>query len=664
MDEYRHLTEKEIQRLENNSCIADDWNNVLVKDKFNTNRIFQSSFSGNIKLGNFEKKFILEGGITKKSGVRYATLHNVTVGDNTCVENVQNYIANYEIGHDTYIKNVGLILVNGVSTFGEGTHVAVLNETGGREVVIHSKLSAHMAYLSALYRHRPILQQRFKELADYYSKKHSSSIGKIGSNVVIENSEVIKNVRIGDYAVISGTSRLENGSINSNKEAPVHIGSNVTCKNFIISSGSELSYGAMINDCFIGQACCLSHSYSASSSLFFSNCHEENGEACAIFAGPYTVTHHKSTLLIAGMFSFMNAGSGSNQSNHMYKLGPIHHGILERGSKTSSDSYILFPSHIGPFSLIMGRHVDHVDTQNLPFSYLIENQNSTFVMPGVNLRSVGTIRDVRKWPKRDKRTDPKKLDYINFNLLSPYTIQKMFKGIDILKELQKVSGPDSDIYSFRGAKIRNSSLNKGLNFYNIGINKFFGNALVNRLKDIDFKNSENPIDLLRNTLKPHTHVGLGDWVDLSGLITPKSEVTSLINKIENNTICRLEDINNEFARMASKYYEYEWTWIYDKFEMVYHINPEKITFEDVIKIIKEWKKAVVSLDEMVYNDAKKEFSLSFMTGFGADGDKDQKLKDFEEVRGDFDTNPFVQDVLLHIKNKSALGDELISHLIF
>ena len=45
------------------------------------------------------------------------------------------------------------------------------------------------------------------------------------------------------------------------------------------------------------------------------------------------MTHHKSTLLIAGMFSFMNAGSGSNQSNHMYKLGPIHQGAMERGAK-------------------------------------------------------------------------------------------------------------------------------------------------------------------------------------------------------------------------------------------------------------------------------------------------------------------------------------------
>ena len=185
--------------------------------------------------------------------------------------------------------------------------------------------------------------------------------------------------------------------------------------NFIISSGSHLTDNATFTNCFIGQACHFGHGYSASDSLFFSNCQGENGEACAIFAGPFTVTHHKSTLLIAGHFSFMNAGSGSNQSNHMYKLGPIHQGILERGAKTSSDSYILWPSRVGAFSLVMGRHVNHSDTTWLPFSYLIEQQNTTYLVPGVNLRSVGTIRDAQKWPKRDARKDPDRLDCINYN---------------------------------------------------------------------------------------------------------------------------------------------------------------------------------------------------------------------------------------------------------
>ena len=192
----------------------------------------------------------------------------------------------------------------------------------------------------------------------------TSDRGSVGNDVVIMNTGVIRGVKIGDSSRIEGTSRLTNGSVNSNSSAPVFIGNGVICDDFILCSNSRVDEGVALSRCFVGQACRLGHNYSASDSVFFSNCVGENGEACSIFAGPYTVTHHKSTLLISGMFSFMNAGSGSNQSNHMYKLGPIHQGIMERGAKTASDSYVLWPARVGPFSLVMGRHVNHSDTTN------------------------------------------------------------------------------------------------------------------------------------------------------------------------------------------------------------------------------------------------------------------------------------------------------------
>ncbi|MBO8445308.1 MAG: DUF4954 family protein [Bacteroidetes bacterium] len=655
---FRFLTDAEIDFLRANSCIADDWSRVWVKDGFNPKRVFQCRFSGIVRLGNFEGTFTLPGGIVKKAGVRYATLHNVTVGDDSCIENIHNYIANYEIGRHTYIKNVSLIYMDGPSSFGNGVEVSVLNETGGREVPIHERLSAHEAYIMTLYRHRPQLISAMKSIAEDWKRSRTSSAGSIGSDVMMLNVNTVKNVRIGDYAWVEGCDVLENGTVVSNEAAPVHIGNSVSCRDFIISSGSTVDDGANLLRCFVGQSCHLGRGYSATDSLFFSNCHGENGEACAIFAGPYTVTHHKSTLLIAGMFSFMNAGSGSNQSNHMYKLGPIHHGILDRGSKTSSDSYILFPAHVGPFSLVMGRHVSHADTSDLPFSYLIENRNTTYLMPGVNLKSVGTIRDAQKWPKRDKRTDPDRLDHINFNLLSPFTIQKMFNGKHILEELQRVGGPSSDEYSYQSTKIRNSSLVKGLKYYNIGISKFMGNSIIKRLEGLTFENDAQ----IRERLVPDTGVGSGQWVDLSGLIAPKSEVDRLMSMIENNEITGIRAVSDAFASMAANYYTWEWRWAYDRIEEFYGISPEKITASDICRIVRGWQDAVISLDRMVYEDAKKEFSLSFMTAFGADGTRKEQLQDFGQVRGDFDTNPFVTAVLRHIDTKRALGDELISRL--
>lgn len=412
--DYRQLNTEEIAQLERQSCSATDWGLVQVHPAIDLKYVRHTRFSGEIRLGKFKKSFNMPGGIAKHAGLFHATLHNVSVGDDCCIENIKNYIANYDISAGCFIENVDIILTDGESTFGNGVEVAVLNETGGREVTIHDRLSAHEAYIEAMYRHRPHVVDRLKKMAGAYAESRRSARGFIGPDCTIVDAGYIKNVYIGPCCQIEGAGRLKNGTLNSRPEAPVHIGYGVICDDFIVQDGSRVEDCTTLSRCYVGQACTLGHGYSASDSLFFCNCQEENGEACAIFAGPFTVTHHKSTLLIAGMFSFMNAGSGSNQSNHMYKLGPIHQGALERGAKTSSDSYILWPARIGAFSLVMGRHTSNPDTSDLPFSYLIEKKGVTHLVPAVNLRSVGTIRDARKWPRRDGRKPDKQLDYLKF----------------------------------------------------------------------------------------------------------------------------------------------------------------------------------------------------------------------------------------------------------
>ena len=659
--DYRHLTSAEIAELEKSGCLCEDWNSVLVswgEDSY-TSVISDVTFSGEIRLGRFDGRVRMGEGISIRCGIRHAYLHNVSVGDGCLIRKVGEYISNYDFGSRCIVDNIDVMSVEGKCYFGNGVEVSVLNETGGREVVITDNLSAHTAYIMALYRHRSRLHGKLHNIASNYAEQVASERGTVGNDVSIRNCGSISGVRIGDCASLFGASRLYNGTIRSNVYAPVFVGSGVKASDFIICSGSKVEDGAMLTRCFVGQACILGHGYSASDSLFFSNCQGENGEACAIFAGPFTVTHHKSTLLIAGMFSFMNAGSGSNQSNHMYKLGPIHQGILERGAKTASDSYILWPSRVGAFSLVMGRHVTHSDTTNLPFSYLIEQNNTTYLVPGVNLRSVGTIRDAQKWPKRDARKDPEVMDYINYNLLSPFTIQKMFKGLKTLRNLLYASGELSDIYSFHSTKIRNSSLRKGIGYYETGIRKFLGNSIIKRLENLPAGASDEEI---RAMLVPDTAIGHGDWVDISGLIAPKSEVSSLMDGIESGEITTVEQINDCFKVMHKNYYTYEWTWAYDKIREFFGYEPAAITAEQVTDIVGQWKDAVIGLDRMVYEDAKKEFSLSSMTGFGMDGAKEEKELDFEQVRGDFESNTFVNAVIDHIEKKSALGDDLIERL--
>ena len=656
------LNTQQIARLESQGCSCDDWSQIHIAPETNLKYIRQVRFSGICHIGSFTRDFDMPGGMKKHSGIYRALLHNVDVGNDCCIENIKNYIANYDIGHDSFIENVDTIMVDGPSSFGNGVEVSVLNETGGREVTIHDQLTAHEAYMAAMYRHRPRLIERLRQMALAHTARRTSDRGHISPHSTIIDAHIIRNVYVGPHCRIEGASRLSNGSLMSRQESPIYIGSGVMIDDFIIQDGTSITDGTMLTRVYVGQCCTMGHTYSATDSLFFSNCQEENGEACSIFAGPFTVTHHKSTLLIAGMFSFMNAGSGSNQSNHMYKLGPIHQGSMERGAKTTSDSYILWPARIGAFSLVMGRHTKNPDTSQMPFSYLIEKNGETYIVPGINLRSVGTIRDAQKWPKRDGRHDSDRLDYVNCNLLSPFTVQKMMKGLATLEGLRSASGELSDVYSFHSTKISNSSLHKGMGYYRTAIDKFMGNSLISRLQGSNGEICADSDEELHSILKPDSPTGSGEWVDLSGLIAPKSEINALMKAVEKGEITTLAQIGEAFRRLAENYYSYEWTWVFQHIQEVYGINPSKMTREDAISLIERWKEAVVNLDRMVYEDARKEFNLASMTGYGADGNREQKELDFENVRGDFENNSFVSTILKHIETKSALGDRAIAAL--
>jgi len=656
--EYRPLSSEEIASLTEQGCSCADWSKVEVAEGFGPAKVRATHFSGSVKLGVFEKQVSFFGGVTKPTGISNATIHNCTIGNNVYINQVRNYIANYIIEDDVVIDNIDLLAVEGKSSFGNGTEVAVVNEAGGREIPIYDHLSAHTAYIIAFYRHRPkVIENLQKMIADYTSSVTSSS-GLVAKGAKLINCRIIKNVKMGPSSVLEGANRLENGSLNSCPDDPVYIGPGVFAEDFICCSGSKVTDGTIICKCFVGQGTVLAKQYSAENSVYFANCGGFHGEACAVFAGPYTVTHHKSTLLIAGLFSFLNAGSGTNQSNHMYKLGPTHQGVVERGSKTASDSYMLWPAKVGAFTVVMGRHYKNSDTSDLPFSYLIEHEDESNLVPGVNLRSVGTVRDARKWPNRDRRKSPDKLDYINFRLLSPYTIQKMLNGCRLLENLKTTSGKNTEYFTYNNVRIKSSSLDRGIKFYQTGIDKFLGNCLIKRLENKQFQN----VDELRAALQPETNVGPGKWVDLAGLFAPEEAVQKMLSDIESGTISTLDDVTEAFRSMHSGYEAYEWAWAANVLQQRLSKVIDKITADDIIELTTRWKKAVVELDNILHADAKKEFAATAQIGYGLDGDEKTKHNDFAAVRGTFEEDRFVSEIEQHITSKTALGDELISRM--
>ena len=591
----RQLSDEEIRILEDRNCWAEDWTNVHVSDDFKPNYMHRVMLYGEVSIGDFDKNIEVSRGFMKHSGINNATLRNVTIGDNCLIENIGGFINNYTIGDDCYISNVNAMETTDGATYGEGNLISVLNDVGDGNVILFSELNSQFAAFMAKHFCDKSLKDAIRRLINEEIARKRHEQAYIGNNVKIVNTKEITNTIVYDDCEINGASRLSDCTILSSPVSNVYIGTGVICENSIISEGSSIINSVKIQDCFIGEACQISNGFTASSSVFFANSYMSNGEACAAFCGPFTASHHKSSLLIGGQFSFYNAGSATNFSNHAYKMGPIHHGVLERGTKTASGAYILMPAHIGTFSVCFGKLMYHPDTRYLPFSYLIAYGDTMYLSPGRNITTVGLYRDIRKWPKRDVRPVGSQKSIVNFDWLSPFSVGEIVEGKQILEKLRDACGENVATYTYHNYVINASSLNKGIKYYDIALRIYMGAVLKRVIK------KWGKVDL------PTTIIGQGKWNDLSGLLLPESEEMRLLSDIKRGELETIQEVTDRFKEINRNYREYQWAWTYQLILDYYHLT--EITDADVERIHKDYVHARRAWIAEIRKDAEKEYAM-------------------------------------------------------
>lgn len=537
----------ERRKLESNGCHAADWSAVRVCDATDLDSVRNVCFVGSVSLGIVRPE--------RGNAVENARLENCVVGDYAEIRNIGVHLRNCVIGRGARVTGVAMIEFEPEAACGVGTEVGVLDETGSRAVVIYPGLSAQAALLMAreprwAERHlRPLLEEHLEKVAPR---------NMIGDGATVECCGPLRNVSVGREVHVCGVRSMRNGTI-VNNAAPgrclAYAGHGVDAENFIIEDGRADS-GAILRNCYVGQGAVIEKGFSAHDSLFFANCSLENGEACALFAGPYTVSMHKSSLLIGCQTSFMNAGSGTNQSNHMYKLGPVHWGILERGVKTSSDSYLMLGAKIGAFSLLMGQHKTHPDSSQFPFSYLFgDEKGATVVVPGVMLRSCGLLRDEQKWPTRDRRLKRRLplRDRIVFDVLNPLTVDKMLSASEVIESLLARPADDDRYVRYRGMKFTRASLERARYLYELAIYKY-----LSKFDSPEFGNSAT------------TESDTDEWVDIAGLPMTRR---NLRRAMEAASITEMEEV---FDQALAEYSESERRWISRRFTERWHRSKEVI----------------------------------------------------------------------------------------
>jgi len=640
MENYRTLTEYEIDVLIENDCLADNWGNLQVVENFDPSRVYFSQFSGKIFLGSFSG-FMEIDGIKRPCGIYHARLQNCTIGDDVLIDHIGSAIVNYHIEKNVFIENTFLLSAEKGAQFGNGVKVSILNEAGGRDVTLFNDLNAQVAYFQASFRHDLEFQQKLNSLIGKNIKSQLHSHGIVESGARIRNCGAIKNVQIGVNAILEGAAKLENGTILSCPEHPSYVGVNVVAQDFIVSEGAHIDAGVTMENVFVGQATQLGNQFSAENALFFANCEGFNSEVNSIFAGPYTVTHHKSTLLIASLFSFYNAGSGSNQSNHMYKLGPVHQGIFERGCKTGSFSYVLLESHIPAFSTVIGKHLTNIDAPLLPFSYITEERGQSRLMPAINLFSIGTVRDEAKWPARDRRKANQKRDLIIFDVFSPYSVEKMRRGRAMLLKMYEETPREKSFIVYGGVQISRLLLRKGAKYYGFAIDRYLIGKVISRIeKAIETKASWEMI--IKQLVCNSAPKDINDWLDLSGLLALKERIERLMQDVKDDKTQTIEEFLERIKIIYASFENDEWAYIYRAFTEDYGFAPDKMTVEDFMTLVKKWEKAANSLNALILDDASKEFGDFSHIGFGMGFGENERQADFKAVRGESQTNAVVQ----------------------
>ena len=594
MRDYRQLTQEEIEVLERNSCWAEDWDRVMVADTFKPYGFHRVVFYGDIRLGSFDKQVEVTKGFTKHAGINDATLRNVTVGDNCLIEKIGNFINNYTIGDDCYISNISTMETTEGATFGEGHLVSVLNEMGDGNVILFHDLNSQLAALMVKHFKDKVLKDNITRLINEEIRFTLPERGTIGNGVKIINTKEITNTVIKDDCEINGAARLSDCTIMSSKDASVYIGTGVICENSIISNGCSITNSVKMQECFVGEACQITNGFTAEASVFFANSFMANGEACAAFCGPFSASHHKSSLLIGGEFSFYNAGSNTNFSNHAYKMGPMHYGTLERGSKTASGAYVLMPAKIGAFSVCFGKLMNHPDMRCLPFAYLMAYGETMYIVPGRNITTVGLYRDIKKWPKRDRRAPSSRKSIINFDWLSPFTVGEIVQGKKILEALRQAGGDNVSSYNYHEYIINATSLRKGIKYYDIALRIYMGAVLKRAVKG-GFLGV------------PKTDIGRGDWNDLSGLLLPATEEQRLIDDIKNGNVESIKEILDRFRDIDDHYREYQWAWTYRMILDYYGLD--ELTEPAMQRIREDYVRARRAWIAEIRKDAQKEFAM-------------------------------------------------------
>ena len=449
LDGKRPLTPAEIGILSKSNRNSDpEWKNVWVSEEFDASLVYGCEIHGFLVIGHLSDVTLKYHDLALTAGLYDSYLENVVIGDDCAVRNVR-YLSNYKTGARNILFNIQEMSCTNHSKFGNGilkegesesnrVWIGVGNENDGRAVLAFEGMTTADAYIWSKYRDDTLLQLRLRELTENQFSKKPDTFGVTGDDVVIKNTTLLKDAKIGDNAYIKGAFKLKNITVLSTADEPSQIGEGVELVNGILGFGSRVFYQAVAVRFVIGRNCQLKYGARLLNSILGDNSTVSCCEILNNLIFPFHEQHHNSSFLIASMVGGQsNIASGATiGSNHNSRAadGEMYAG---RGFWPGLCSDFKHNSKFASFTLISKGSYQHELNIQFPFSLVASNGvcEPVTIIPAYwfmyNMYAVA--RNKAKFEKRDKRKV--KVQHIETDPLAPDTIQEVELALRRLIEL-------------------------------------------------------------------------------------------------------------------------------------------------------------------------------------------------------------------------------------
>src|SRR5688572_14894803 len=591
---YRKLSANEIEILVRNGNMSDDCDKVQVSDAFNPSLVQHCKFYGLVRIGKLEPYFLEFNNIRMPVGLYDSTIISSDIGDNVVIDNV-NFMSHYIIGNDVMLVNINELATTSHSKFGNGVikegepeavriWIEVCNENAGRSILPFNGMLPGDAYLWAKYRQDEKLQQKFLEFTEKKFDRQRGYYGKIGDRTVIKNSRIIKDAWIGSDAYIKGANKLKNLTINSSPEAKTQIGEGCELVNgiigfgcrifygvkavrFVLSSNSQLKYGARLINSYLGDNSTISCCEVLNSLIF--PAHEQ---------------HHNNSFLCAALLQGQtNMAAGATIGSNHNSRSPDGEIVAGRGFWPGLCVSLKHNSRFASFTILAkGDYPSELDIQ-LPFS-LVSNDVShdqLLVMPAYwfQYNMYALARNSWKYIDRDKRID--KTQYLEYNFLAPDTINEIVKALTLLKKFtgrafydregnhKKITEQDLiatgekllekkdpvvealDIFATgfenSGRRVRIIKVLQAYDLYKELVKYHAVQLLLAHVQE----NKINSLDKLADSL-PSRFV-ITEWMNVGGQLILRTEIEKLIRQVHGNRVKSWDNLHDFYILQGKQY---------------------------------------------------------------------------------------------------------------